>query len=251
MPNKFLVVCQARTGSSMLSSALQQHPEICAHGEVLNLRSDDRLEFFGLDYNNPGSILDYLRAELKRAPDVYIDRYVFYPGRFKAAGFKFKYEELSHPLFSTAREYVLRHRDIRIVHMTRDNTWKRFLSEYVALNITKVFNSADKAIEVPDTSFRMEPDLVREALDKTRKWQAQYRNLFSHHPMIEVTYEEFNTDPAGSFSRVTDFLEVSDFEFRPFTKQIQKSRSDEDMIENYEELRHAFRGTAYEHMFQT
>ena len=249
MDRKFLVVCQARTGSSMLSSALQQHPEICAHGEVLNLRMDDRLEFYGLDYNSPGSIMDFLRSELRRAPDDFIHRYVFHNGRFKIAGFKFKYEELSHPLFSAAREYVLRDRGIRIVHMTRDNIWKRFLSEYVALNVTRVFNSADKAIEVPDVTFKLGPDVVRAALDKSVSWQTQYRHLFSQHPMLGVTYEEFSADPTAAFNRVTAFLGVSDFEFLPFTKKIKQSRPAEEMIENYADLQAAFKGTEYEAYF--
>jgi hypothetical protein len=38
----------------MLMTALQNDPDICAHGEVLNNRSDDNLEFVGIDYQNLG-----------------------------------------------------------------------------------------------------------------------------------------------------------------------------------------------------
>ena len=53
----FVVICQARTGSKMLMTALQNHSDICAHGEVLNNRSDDNLEFVGIDYQNLGIII--------------------------------------------------------------------------------------------------------------------------------------------------------------------------------------------------
>ena len=54
MQKNFVVICQARTGSTMLMTALQNHPDICAHAEVLNNRSDDNLEFVGIDYQNLG-----------------------------------------------------------------------------------------------------------------------------------------------------------------------------------------------------
>ena len=54
MQKNFVVICQARTGSTMLMTALQNHPNICAHAEVLNNRSDDNLEFVGIDYQNLG-----------------------------------------------------------------------------------------------------------------------------------------------------------------------------------------------------
>ena len=54
MQKFFVVICQARTGSTMLMTALQNHPDICAHGEVLINRSDDNLEFMGIDYQNLG-----------------------------------------------------------------------------------------------------------------------------------------------------------------------------------------------------
>ena len=54
MQKNFVVICQARTGSTMLMTALQNHLDICAHAQVLNNRSDDNLEFVGIDYQNLG-----------------------------------------------------------------------------------------------------------------------------------------------------------------------------------------------------
>lgn len=249
MATRYMIVCQARTGSTMLSTALQQHPEICAHGEVLNARSDDNLEFYGLDYHHPGAIIDILRAELWRAPDHYIDKYVFECGRFKAAGFKFKYEELSNPLFHPARTYVMRNTNIRIIHMTRQNIWKRFLSEYIALNVTKAFNSTAEAIVVPSTSFRIPVKAVEAALNKTVEWQDQMHRLFGRHQSIGVTYEDFSVDPDATFARITDFLGVSRMEFRPSTKKIKSGKSPRELILNYDEIVSTFKGTPFEPMF--
>ena len=56
MQKNFVFICQARTGSMILMTALQNHPDICAYGEVLHNRSDDNLEFVGIDYQNLGII---------------------------------------------------------------------------------------------------------------------------------------------------------------------------------------------------
>ena len=57
MQKNFVVICQARTGSAMLMTALENPPDICAHAEVLNNRINDNLEFVGIDYKNPGIII--------------------------------------------------------------------------------------------------------------------------------------------------------------------------------------------------
>ena len=51
---EFCCYLSGRTGSAMLMTALQNHTDICAHAEVFNNRSDDNLEFVGIDYQNLG-----------------------------------------------------------------------------------------------------------------------------------------------------------------------------------------------------
>ena len=50
--NNFILICESRTGSTMLTTSLQSHREICMHGEILQdrqfdilYRADDILEF--------------------------------------------------------------------------------------------------------------------------------------------------------------------------------------------------------------
>ena len=57
MQKNFVVIRQARTGSTILMTALQNHPKICAYGEVLHNRSVDNLKFVGIDYQNLGIII--------------------------------------------------------------------------------------------------------------------------------------------------------------------------------------------------
>jgi LPS sulfotransferase NodH len=242
----YVIVCQARTGSTMLATALQQHPEICAHGEVLNFRHDDTLEFFGLNYNRPGAIHHYLRKMRFENPVLYLDRYVLFPGRFRAVGFKFKYEELSHPELTSAREYVVGRNDLRIIHMVREDLLARLISEHVAVKITRRFNSRGEPIVVPDVRFRLDTGEVKAAFERSLGWQAEFRAAFQSHPVLEVTYEAFMNDPEGAFARVTRFLEVEHRPFEPGTRKIEADRLPREMVENWDEVAAAMKDTPYE-----
>lgn len=80
LATRYMIACQARTGSTMLSTALQNHPEICAHGEVLNDRDDQILAFFGLVCHSSGAILDILRAKIWTFPTTFLYKFVFKGG---------------------------------------------------------------------------------------------------------------------------------------------------------------------------
>lgn len=250
MSVRFIIVCQARTGSTMLSTALANHSEICAHGEVLNLRNDNRLEFVGLDYNNPSPIISYLKSLRNADPAKYIHNYVLHSGQLNAVGFKFKYEELSNPLFEAAKKYVLRNTDIKIIHMKRLNLWQRYYSEYIALNVTKQFNSKSELI-VPPVVIEINPKKVETAFEKSKNWMHIYENQFKKHDTISVTYEQFANDPNSAFKEVTRFLRVSDHEFAPATKKIRPTLPVEQAISNFTEIKEYFDGTQYEQYFTT
>lgn len=233
----------------MLSTALQNHNEVCAHGEVLNDRDDQILEFFGLNYHAPGAIIDILRAELWRSPANFLDKFVLQAGRFPAVGFKFKYEEMNSPLFGDARAYVLRNTRIKIIHMTRENIWERFLSEYIAINVTGEFNSTDEAILIPAKKIYIPIPTIAAALTKTLSLQTHMSKLFDRHQTLSVTYEEFTRDPASAFKKVTDFLGVTSMNFTPTTKKIRSALPVQEMVENYSEIQRAFARTEFESMF--
>jgi len=37
-PSRFIILCAARTGSTMLRHLLNSHPDACCHGEVMGIR---------------------------------------------------------------------------------------------------------------------------------------------------------------------------------------------------------------------
>lgn len=255
--NRYIIVCESRTGSTMLSTALQTHNEVCAHGEVLQPRQfrketqDDKLEFYGVNYkDDPATNMrDYFREKLIESPLDYVKEFVFYQGRFKSVGFKFKYEELSDPLFKEVTDYVASEKDIKIIHLQRKNLWERYRSGFIARYITKQYNSTDKQLVV-DTNKKFELDIkkIQEDFDQTNDWVNYYSELFSSHKVINFTYEEFNENAQKCFDSVCDLLKISKFEWKPRTKKIQQI-SDNDLFENMDEVREYFAKTNYSKFF--
>lgn len=252
--NNYIIVCESRTGSTMLSTALWKHPQICSHGEILQPRQytskkrDDMLEFYGLNYDTPGAIHDLLRDTLVNDPVNYVCKYGFHTGRYKTAGFKFKYEEMECGLFDKVLDFLLDHTEIKIIHLTRDNLWHRYRSSYVAVKITKQFNSANEPIKVDAPKVTLDISAIEKSFKQTLKWQQKYKKMFENHDTLDLTYENILNNKQQCFDTVTEHLQVDKQAWDPWTKKVQ-SVPDDDIIDNMENIREHFTGTVHEQLF--
>ena len=190
-----------------------------------------------------------MREELDNSPRKYLRRFIFRNGRKKAVGFKFKYEEMSNPLFLDARNFIQLKKDIHIIQLRRNNLWERFLSEYAALNLTKTFNSQTNEIVIPDKAITIDPKIVEDALIKSEKWNQIFKKAFKFHPLHECCYEDFLEDPDTQFNAITDFLSVSKINFVPKTKKIDTTKNIEKNIINLNEIIDYFQPTKFKSFF--
>src|SRR5262250_573283 len=88
---RFIVLCAARTGSTMLRHMLNSHPDVRCHGEVMT-GSLDALS--GDDRDPDPSVTRALVDRRERDPQDFLEEVVLDPGPARAVGFKIKYEEL-------------------------------------------------------------------------------------------------------------------------------------------------------------
>lgn len=243
MASKYIIICQARTGSTMLASALSDHPEICAHGEVFGM-GDAHLNFWGINYEKQPPLIDSLRKFRNAEPRRFLREFVLNPGIFKSVGFKFKFEELSQPMWAAAVEEIAADRSLKILFLQRENLWRRFLSEYVAVHVTKMFNTTDKRYEQPDISIDIPIPLIEKAFRRSRRWERNYSRMFARHDRLDLSYEMLSRNYDGRIKQVQSFLNVPRRDVRPSTVKLSEAKS-KTVIKNLEEIQKHFASTEF------
>jgi LPS sulfotransferase NodH len=250
---RFIITCPARTGSSMLTSLLQSHPDVCCHGEVFGRRVFEG--FQGIDYTGPISetlkppIVDKLVELRIDDPVAFLRDYVLYPGQFKAIGLKLKYEELLLDMYAPVLEWISDKRDIKIIHLRRRNLLKRYVSQYIAVKITKVFNTWE------GTDAPCAPRVTLSAQECERQFQIaenrhkRFANLFKNHEVLDLTYENLVANKMENLIDIQTFLGVNPVRLSTGMKKINPD-SLRSMIENYDQLARHFSGTRFEAFFE-
>ena len=240
-PVRYILICPARTGSSALVSYLQSHPNICSHPEVFGVHT---VEFYGVMGRLKPPIIDWLTELRRRDPIRFLNEFVFYAGKRKAVGFKFKFEELSLSQFEEATDYLRRNTDIKIIFLTRKNLLKRYVSQYLAVHVNKKYNFHKGEALPPTERIRLEASECASDFVFTSRRQATYRAFFSEHPLLEVTYEDLVDAHDETLTRIQDFLGVEPLALETKLVKIQQQPLSA-VIENFEELRAYFVDTDY------
>jgi len=251
MTDKYIIVCQARTGSTLLSTALQQNPEIAENGEVF-LRIYDYVLMFGLNWREeaPQIPLAYKLAEIRERDYLsFLYDWAFYAGRAKVAGFKFKYEELSLPVYQRLVDRVAADTSIAILHLIRDNLLERYLSQKRAVE-SWVFEASPDRAHLETKSYIITPQECENDFRRSQDLQASYRLMFKHHNLLEIRYEDLAGDFDRAMTSVQEFLGVKPVKIQKALRKIQQGPL-RDRLTNCDELTAYFQGTPYIRFFET
>ena len=98
----------------------------------------------------------------------------------------------------------------------------------------------------------MTNDLRELAIDfvQTSQFEQRYRAVLQHHQVLELDYQDMNTDMVATLQRVCDWLGI---ERASLTSKSRKtgSRSVQDSIANWQEVCNALAGTCWSHLTET
>lgn len=237
---RFIILCAARTGSTMLKHFLHSHPDIWCHGEVFG---DEVHGFVGVGFRSPlRPVLKSIRSE---RPREFLHDFVFAPEAARAVGFKIKYEELSQPELRWLLDELRAEPDLHVIHLFRQNRLKRFVSWYLSARVHHIMNITNEKDRPARTTIRVSP---RECLDDfaaTARLEAQFLDWFAGKPSITTTYEALLADPA-ELPRIVAFLGVDPFAVQTKTLKMNSDNL-RDLVENYDELAAALAGTEFAH----
>lgn len=227
---RYVILFDARMGSTHLTSLLRSHPQIRARGEVLG----------GVRRRGEGAAAQL--QEARRALEA--------GKRFRAVGFKTKLRDV---LFSLdALTALLEDRDARVVHMERHNIVKLAVSEFNAKRLARRGIDGGK---LTDERERLSPAVIdpgelREIIEARAAAHQKLRRYVESLdlPVERIAYEELLTDEAGVLRRLFRYLEI---ESAPVRSEMLKNTPDDlrEAVSNFGELREAFAGTEYEPMF--
>ena len=242
--SRFLIICAARTGSTMLRLMLDSHPDVCCHDEVFDkhvIRG-----FIGLNDRIESPLHHMLLRIRSKDPVGFLDNYVFSPGPFSIVGAKILYTSLEDPEWKSVFQRILSDHNIKIIHLTRENKLKRFVSHYIAVRITNV-----KLAFTPDSipapvRVTLSPQECIEDITAAENAEKRFCEYFKKHQVFEITYEQVLDETSNKLIELQKFLGVAPVELKKKTLKLNPDNL-ADIIMNYSELQEIFHGTRYEH----
>lgn len=238
---RYIITCPARTGSSALVNYLMSHPDICSHGEVFAPKA---AVLYGIHARLNPPLLDLMLELRTQDPIKFLHGYVFYAGKRKAVGLKFKFEELSLPQYQEIADHIRRDTDIKVIFLTRKNLLKRYVSQHLAIHVYKKFNQHKGQPLPPAATIRLSAAECEKEFAYTRERERKFRDYFCEHPVLEVTYEDLVDTSEHTLGQIQDFLGVERHELTTKLAKIQQQPMSK-VLENYDALNAHFAGTDY------
>jgi LPS sulfotransferase NodH len=257
----FVLLAHVRSGSTVLVRSLADHTNVRMFGELFHAEESERARTYSqIRLCHVAHRLGINRSMYYHEGDdggQFIGNNVFYKRYYeeiiKSVGFKlFASQARDNPNAKKAWQYLLDHKEIRIIHLFRLNLLETYLSYRLAL-ITNEWALLEQEAGHPRADA---PQLRLEAADcaaffnriiAEREW---IRNDWSGHPFLELSYESdlCNTYESTVY-RIEDFLRVG---HEPARKRLAKQsrRSPREQITNYGELKEHFRYSIHEAYFE-
>ncbi len=231
--NRFILLAARRSGSSFLISSLDSHPQIQCYKNVFHRR---RILKNIAYFEKPGTLFYKFRSESIRKKIGCILRRKLFISDFLAElytsskGSKTVVIKISYPNeYPEALEWATEN-DIGVIHLIRKNLLKSI-----------AYHSTSRA----EPTVRLSPRIVKLCLAERIKNIEKYRSMFKNKRYYEVFDESIMANREVVSRHILEFISVN--HFIPLTFGLRKQNPElEDIIENYEEMAQALKGTIYE-----
>lgn len=238
-----IILTTQRTGSTFLVWSLNSHPEIECAGELLIGAPDKPAR----GYRGAFQKLYKLHSIIKTGawlPARRINRF-FADGEVGVRVFKVMYSHLKYP---PSLRYLQRHKEIRVIHLHRQNLLKLHVSQLLMPKRKRVQTTEP----VAPISVRVNPAEAITGMRQARKRHEYFASIFEAHSRLPISYEtlidgQFLNAETGR--RICEFLGVA---YQPMTAPQKKMnpKSLRDMVTNYDELAEAVSGTEFADMLE-
>lgn len=243
---KFIVLGTARSGSNFLRGLLNAHSQIITFGELF--RSYDSIGWELTAYDRYLQSRK-LRTLIQENPSSFLEKKVFgkFPKHILAVGFKIFYYHAQDDSRKIVWKYLKNQKDIKIIHLKRNNTLKEIASLKKAFQTDKWTNidgSKEKHL-----TLSLDYNECLGAFTWAQKTKKQYDDYFEDHDTMDVIYEDLSVNLESEVKHIQKFLRVPFEDVKPSTYK-QSNQPLSTMILNYFELKRQFRNTPWEVFFE-
>lgn len=223
---KFVIISDARTGSTLLLNLLGFHPHIETEGE----------RFKNINGKNQEKIWnDIFRKRQKKLKYVGFKLFYFHA----AGGDQWVWDRLK------------RDKSITIIHLTRDNILRSLISKKIGLKTKRWTENIhnNKVISLDEKKIFLDANECRDYFEEMTAFQESTLKMFKEHPLVHVHYEALAANTREVISNLYDQLEV-----KPYRKDSQLKKQNPESIKelvlNFEDLKKEFKGSRWETFFK-
>lgn len=246
---KYVLLAERRSGTSLLIDCLQKHPEIFCGKRVFGI--DKRIKNPD-DNNHSGDYFLYRTASLKNRLVHHLDRKkslatflgteFFNSGRKESiVGFRFIYNNVG--AYPQVVDWSVQN-SVKVIHLVRENILKTYVSTVTA-KLHKMHHPhlGDK---IKTATLELDCDVLIAELARRTQDLENNRVLFKGAPYLELKYEDFVQHREAQSKRLLTFLGATDT--GPLESTLVKINPPNlsDIIINYHEVEKALRGGPYE-----
>jgi LPS sulfotransferase NodH len=146
------------------------------------------------------------------------------------------------------RAYLVAHKEMRVIHLRRDNLLKQHVSKLLLGAKHERGWQPHTDHKIPVVSVRVSPQRAIRDMQRVRDKFIEFEKLLSGHRKIELVYERMcngQTLSHEAWAKITELLEI---EPAKLAADLVKMNPDElrPMVKNYDELAAALAGTEFE-----
>jgi riboflavin biosynthesis pyrimidine reductase/LPS sulfotransferase NodH len=227
-PVRFVIVAAPRTGSNMLCTMLNGHPEILCHHELFNPGGIH----YALDHRDGQFDLGSM-AERDRYPVEFLRRVFGHSCGRNAVGFK-----VNRGQNEIAFHDVLTDVNFRKIILRRRNRLKAFVSELIAEQTGQWESYEFSDFSRPSPAVEIDANKLREYLSATDDYYEGIESLLrsTDQQVLQVTYEDLRS--AREQQRILSFLGVSTSGAALIPVTRKRNQADlRSLVSNFDQLR--------------
>ena len=233
---RFVILAAPRTGSNLLCTLLNSHPEVLCHHELFNPNGI----FYALEYRDGSMDLGSMEAR-DREPLAFLQRVWEHPLGASCVGFK-----MTRGQNDAVMRALIGDPGVLKILLYRRNRLKTFVSEQLARQTDQWEVYARDQLVTGAPRLHIDVESFRAHCDLNERFYQDIEHALrsGRQRWIEVAYE--NLLAGSEHVRLLEFLGVGDTRARLTQSSIKQSDTDlRSHIENYRELELALEDSEY------